>query len=97
MTVVVITASLDRTWITPLAAMQTRGIACVVVSLDVPAFERREAEDAARDAGTPIEEPDPEPTVSTQAWRALRHSLAEFDIPVYRVGPTTPLAQALAS
>ena len=34
---------------------------------------------------------------SAQQWRALRHALAEFDITVYRVGPTTTLAKALAS
>ena len=34
---------------------------------------------------------------AAQQWRALRHALAEFDIPVYVVGPTTSLAKALAS
>ena len=98
MTAVVITASLDRTWVKPLAAMQTRGIACVVISLDMPAFERRELEAAARRAGTPEDQlPSPEPLPSAQQARALRHALAEFDIAVYQVGPTTPLAEALAS
>jgi uncharacterized protein (DUF58 family) len=98
MTAVVITASLDRTWVKPLATMQTRGIACVVISLDIPAFERRELEAAARRAGTPDHElPNTEPLPSAQQARALRHALAEFDIKVYQVGPTTPLAEALAS
>jgi uncharacterized protein (DUF58 family) len=98
MTAVVITASLDRTWVKPLAAMQTRGIACVAISLDVPAFERREIEAAARRAGTPDDQlPNPGPLPSAQQARALRHALAEFDIAVYQVGPTTPLAEALAS
>jgi uncharacterized protein (DUF58 family) len=98
MTTVVITASLDRTWVKPLAAMQTRGIACVVISLDVPAFERRELEAAARRAGTPEDQlPNPGPLPSAQQARALRHALAEFDIAVFQVGPTTPLAEALAS
>ena len=43
MTAVVITASLDRGWVKPLATLRSRGVACVVVSLDVPAFERRPA------------------------------------------------------
>jgi uncharacterized protein (DUF58 family) len=98
MTAVVITASLDRAWVKPLAAMQTRGIACVVISLDIPAFERREEELAARAAGTPDAAlPAPEPPASAQPARALRHALAEYDIAVFQVGPTTPLAEALAS
>ena len=98
MTVIVITASLDRAWVKPLATMQTHGIACVVVSLDIPAFERREREEIARRAGTTLEQvPEIEPPASAQQWRALRHALAEFDIRVYQVGPTTPLAEALAS
>lgn len=98
MTAVVITASLDRDWVKPLAALRSRGVACVVISLDVPAFERREQEEAARRSGSLASEaPLAEATPTAQQWRALRHALAEFDIAVYRVGPTTPLAEALAS
>jgi len=98
MTAVVITASLDRDWVKPLAALRSRGVACVVISLDIPAFERREQEEAARKAGSlAAEAPLAEATSTAQQWRALRHALAEFDIAVYRVGPTTPLSEALAS
>jgi len=98
MTAVVITASLDRSWVKPLATMQTRGITCVVITLDIPAFERRAMEDAARRAGTPEDQlVGKEPLPSAQQARALRHALAEFDIHVFQVGPTTPLAEALAS
>ena len=118
MTAIVITASLERDWIKPLAALRSRGVACVVVSLDVPAFERHEAEASVRraeeatraarsavaamtEAPVAVDTPPPPPvdesTASAQQWRALRHALAEFDIAIYRVGPTTPLAQALAS
>ena len=100
MTTVLITASLDRDWVKPLSALRSRGVACVVISLDVPAFERRAAETAA-DArgGGPDGEPAPveDGSASAKQWRALRHALAEFDITVYRVGPTTPLAEALAT
>src|SRR6266550_2945535 len=96
MTAVVITASLDRGWVKPLAALRSRGIACVVVSLDVPAFERREQEEAARRAGTNADDsPLPQPSATAQEWRALRHALAEFDITVHRVGPAVPLSEAL--
>jgi uncharacterized protein (DUF58 family) len=98
MTAVVVTASLDRGWVKPLATLRSRGIACVVVSLDVPAFERRIQEEAARKAGAAaIEQPLSESTSTAQQWRALRHALAEFDIKVYQVGPTQPLAEALAA
>jgi uncharacterized protein (DUF58 family) len=98
MTAVVISPSLDRGWVKPLATLKSRGVACVVISLDIPAFERRVQEEERRKGGFfAIDEDVPEPTASTQEWRALRHALAEFDIPVYRVGPTQPLSESLAS
>jgi uncharacterized protein (DUF58 family) len=97
MTCVVVTASMNRDWVKPLAALRSRGVACVVVALDVPAFERREQEEATRKAGLPqADQPLPQPTSTAQEWRALRHALAEFDISVHRVGPAVPLAEALA-
>jgi uncharacterized protein (DUF58 family) len=98
MTAIVITASLDREWVKPLATLRSRGAGCVVITLDVPAFERYHGEIAANGARTT--EPDAvtaEAMPSAQQWRALRHALAEYDIPVYVVGPTTPLAKALAA
>jgi len=113
MTAVIVTASLDRGWVKSLAALRSRGVACVVVSLDMPAFERRERAEAAHRTGvgwvlstpssgdesstTPESSPTPDASAISQQWRALRHALAEFDIPVYRVGPTTPLSEALAT
>jgi protein tyrosine phosphatase (PTP) superfamily phosphohydrolase (DUF442 family) len=100
MTAVLVTASLDRSWVKPLATLRSRGVACVVVAMDMPAFERREQEEAARRPGVGWEAghaPVVETAATAQQWRALRHALAEFDIAVYRVGPTTPLAEALAS
>jgi uncharacterized protein (DUF58 family) len=97
MTAVLVTASLDRGWVKPLATLRSRGVACVVVTMDVPAFERRLLEEAHRAAGfLASDTPAPAPTTEPE-WRALRHALAEFDIPVYRVGPTEPLSQALAT
>lgn len=104
MTAIVITSSLDRDWVKPLASLRTRGIACVAITLDVPAFEAHERAATAQRArggeGRPTEwapAPEDEDGPSAQAYRALRHALAEFDITVYRVGPTSRLAQALAS
>jgi uncharacterized protein (DUF58 family) len=91
MTAIVVTASTNRDWIKPLASLRTRGIACVAITMDVPAFEAHERTVAGQPA--PADEDGP----AAQAYRALRHALAEFDITVYRVGPTSRLAQALAS
>jgi uncharacterized protein (DUF58 family) len=104
MTAIVVTASMQRDWIKPLASLKTRGIACVAITMDIPAFEaheRLQAEHRPRGGeGRPSENPVPavdEDGPSAQAYRALRHALAEFDITVYRVGPTSRLAAALAS
>src|SRR3954470_16332041 len=56
MTVIVITPSLDRGWIRPIAALRTRGIASVVVTLDAAAADRVER-DARRRAGETVIEP----------------------------------------
>ena len=40
MTAVVITPSLDPSWVRPLASLRTRGVACVVVTFDVAAYDR---------------------------------------------------------
>ena len=97
MTAVVVTASLNRDWVKPMAALRSRGVACVVIAMDVPAFERREQEEWLRKSGQPqVDEPLPQSTPTAQEWRALRHALAEFDITVHRVGPAVPLGEALA-
>jgi uncharacterized protein (DUF58 family) len=97
MTAVLVTASLDRAWVKPLATLRSRGVACVAVTMDIPAFERRVVEEARRSAGFLASDTPAPPSTTEPQWRALRHALAEFDIPVYRVGPTEPLSQALAT
>jgi len=102
MTAIVITASMQRDWIKPLASLKSRGIAVVAITMDIPAFEAHERALAERAhvEGRPPEwtpAPEDEDGPSAQAYRALRHALAEFDITVYRVGPTSRLAAALAS
>ena len=51
MTAVVITPSLDPSWVRPLAALRSRGVACVVVTLDAEAYARFEAESRAQQTG----------------------------------------------
>jgi uncharacterized protein (DUF58 family) len=95
MTAVVITPSLDPSWIRPLAGLRTRGVACAVITFDVAAFDR-----AARDAEAATsgrrEAVDPaEADAAAKRARALRHALAEYDLPWYLVTPGRPLGELL--
>ncbi len=95
MTVVVITSSLDRSWVKPLSTLRARGVACVVVWLDPGAYEAFAREERIRRGST--EEPEDEEATSAreQAARALRHALAEFDMPMHTVVPARPLGELL--
>lgn len=100
MTAVVITPSLDRDWVKPLATLRSRGVACVVVSFDVADFERHAREEAARGRRHALESADPAADAAAQAERAqraraLRHALSEFDVKVFMVRPDQPLGEAL--
>ena len=89
MTAVVITSSRDRGWVRPLAALRTRGVACVVVLLDAPSFARLAEGTAAGDPGAlSLSAPD-------QETRALRHALSEYELRVHWVTAGRPLAEAL--
>ena len=69
MTAIVITATLDPSFVRPLATLRSRGIGTVVVLLDQPAFSPPAEADGAADA-------------ARQRSRAVRHALAEFEVPV---------------
>ncbi len=88
MTAVIVTPSRDRTWVRALGALRARGVACVVVALDGPSFEV--APGAVGDAGPTSE------TFAAQERRALRHALAEYEIPTHAVLRGRPLAEALS-
>ena len=95
MTAVVITPSLDPSWIRPLAGLRTRGVACAVVTFDVVAYDH-----AARDAEAAIsgrrQAVDPaEVEAAAKRARALRHALAEYELPWYLVTPGRPLGEIL--
>jgi uncharacterized protein (DUF58 family) len=96
MTAVVITSSLDRTWVKPLATLRNRGVGCVVVLCDMDAYAAHARDEDRRHRGLPQEEA----TVDAphgQETRALRHALAEFDIRVHDVVPVRPLGELLVS
>jgi uncharacterized protein (DUF58 family) len=97
MSAVVITPSLDRTWVKPLSTLRARGVSCVVVTFDVGAYTRYAKEMELRRRAKP---PEPEDAAETsrleQQQRALRHALSEFDVQVYTVTPARPLGELLA-
>jgi hypothetical protein len=82
MTAIVVTSTQDTAFIRPLATLRTRGIGTVVVLLDHAAFEP--APDGA------------DAEAHRQRSRAVRHELAEYEIPTYLVRPDVELAEALA-
>jgi uncharacterized protein (DUF58 family) len=108
MTAVVITPSVDRSWVRPLASLRPRGVASVVVTLDAPSYA---AAALAGSRGTAAE-------VATRAWaagdalpsetvtatavpdaqqvRALRHALAEYDLRTYTLRAGSRLAEVLS-
>jgi hypothetical protein len=97
MTAVVITASLDPSWVRPLAALRTRGVACAVVTVDAPAYARFEAEAraAATGTGAPLDATKDEATAKRR--RALRHALAEYELPTHTIIPNRALGEILIS
>jgi len=96
MTAIVITPSLDRSWIRPIAALRTRGIASVIITLDAAAADRIDRE-ARRRRGETVTDPSTEAEEGrAQRARALRHALAEYELRVHAITPGRPLAEALA-
>jgi len=96
MTAVVITASLDPSWVRPLATFRSRGIGCVAVTLDADAYDRRARDEEARMNGRPPSEEDPEAAaLRAKRVRALRHALAEYELRTYEITPGRPLGEVL--
>jgi uncharacterized protein (DUF58 family) len=97
MTAVVVTPSLERGWVKPLATLRSRGVACVVVSVDVAAYARFARDEEMKRTRRPAGPRDAEDEEGAQANRALRHALAEFDVAVHTVTPARPLGELLTS
>ncbi len=95
MTAIIITSSTDRAWIRPIAALRTRGIASVVVTLDAAAAERLDRETRRRLGETVIEPTAEAEEQRAQRARALRHAIAEYELRVYQLSPGRSLAEAL--
>ena len=87
MTAIVITPSLERDWVRPLASLRGRGIraaACLVDAAAYAAYHATGPQVVVQDA-------------DGKAARALQHALAEHDIRVYHVKPARPLGEILVS
>jgi uncharacterized protein (DUF58 family) len=96
MTAVIITPSLDPSWVRPLASLRTRGVACVVLTLDAAAYDR-----AAHPIPTFTVEggPPPPPAMDEETAkraRALRHAIAEYELTSFTIIPGRPLGEILA-
>ena len=94
MTAIIITASQDPAFIRPLATLRGRGIRAVVILLDAPAFGPAAAEGSdgngdAADGAVSAE-------TRRQRSRAIRHALAEYELPTFVVGPDRALSEVLA-
>ncbi len=95
MTAVIVTPSLDPSWVRPLAGLRVRGVSCVVVTVDSEAFDRAMRDgDAAR--GVVAKADAAEDELRSKRSRALKHALAEYEIPFYVVTPGRPLGEMLA-
>jgi len=96
MTAVIITPSLDPSWVRPLASLRSRGVACVVVTLDAGAYERVTQEARAAASGE-VYVPDVEAAeLASKRSRALGHALAEYELRSYTITPGRALGEILA-
>jgi uncharacterized protein (DUF58 family) len=97
MTAIVISPSLDPGWVRPIAALRTRGIGSVVVTLDAAAADRMDRAERARQ-GERVAPLDPATEEQrAKRSRALRHALAEYELRVHHVTPGASLAEALGA
>jgi uncharacterized protein (DUF58 family) len=105
MTAVIVTPSQERDWVRPLSTLRPRGVGCVVVSVDPHSHAIWPRRPSARPVvGAPGALPAAESPVAVdrveeaaaQQARALRHALAEYELPTYVVAAGRALAEALA-
>jgi uncharacterized protein (DUF58 family) len=90
MTALIITPSLERDWVRPLASLRGRGVEVEIILLDAPAFASQERRETGR------VEPSEEVIASEQrSARALRHALAEHDFAWHTILPMEPISGQL--
>jgi hypothetical protein len=96
MTAVIITPSLDPSWVRPLAALRTRGVACVVLTLDAAAYDRAAHPTPTFNVEGGPPPPPAEDEETAKRARALRHAIAEYELTSYAITPGRPLGEILA-
>src|SRR6476646_8431679 len=97
MTAIVITPSTDPAWVRPIAALRSRGIGSVVVTLDALGADQLDRAQRAR-SGEAVGEQDPAYVDQrAQRVRAIRHALAEYELKVHSLTPGHSLAEGLGA
>jgi uncharacterized protein (DUF58 family) len=110
MTAVIITASLEPSWVRPLAALRTRGVSCVVVTVDAAAYARLAADGSGEMVGhrSDVLPADADPVAAetgasdgvddatARRSRALGHALAEYELKAFTITPERPLGEILS-
>jgi uncharacterized protein (DUF58 family) len=97
MTALVVTPSLERDWIRPLATLRSRGVGVTVCLLDALAYADHPPRVPSPGVAHPPLDGDPRREARLQAARNVRHALAEYDLPVHVVVPARPLGELLLS
>jgi uncharacterized protein (DUF58 family) len=96
MTAVVVTPSIDPAWVRPLASLRTRGVSCVVVTLDTAAYAKLDADVRAAASGVRASVDPVAAEAAAKRTRAMRHALAEYELRAYTITPGRPLGEVLA-
>jgi uncharacterized protein (DUF58 family) len=92
MTAVVVTPSLDRGWVSPLASLRRRGIGCAVILVDPIAHDVRSR---LLDGDPPI---DADVRAAMDAdLGALRHALVEHELLPLQLVPSVPLGAQIVT
>ena len=80
----------------PLASLRSRGVACVVVTLDAVAYDRLAQETRAATTGETADHDAEADELAAKRARALRHALAEYELRSFVITPGRPLGEILA-
>ena len=92
MTAIVVTPSLDRDWVRPLAELRARGVAAMACVVDPLAHE-----ELTRSVRGEPPLADPERDALSRDLRALRHALAEHELSSWVLVPGVALGEQIAS
>ncbi len=90
MTLLVVTPSLDPSWVRPLASLRPRGVGVVVCHLDPVAYGALEDRPEQRGRADPDAD-------RVRALRLVQHTMAEYDLQVHHVVPHRRLAELLVA